>query len=73
MSVSIVTCWYRLTGEEIGFNHISDGFDDDATAPVPQSDFQTHAWTRQRWEGRLAVLHNGVVIEVPTAERMTWS
>lgn len=73
MSASVITCWYRLTGEEIGFNHISDGYDDDAVFPEPNSDFQRQAWARQRWGARLAVLHNGVVIEVPTDERMKWS
>lgn len=74
MSESVITCWYRLTGEEIGFSHISDGYDEAAVAPIPRSEFQRHAWARQKWEGRKGYLRNGVVheVKVPTFP-MRWA
>jgi hypothetical protein len=63
MDERVITCWYRLTGEEAGFNHISDGYNEERPRPRPINDFQKQAWRHQQWEGRKAKLVDGVVVE----------
>lgn len=69
----VITCWYRLTGEEAGFNHISDGYNEGRPNPQPINDFQKQAWRNQQWEGRKATLINGVVVENRQEMPMRWS
>lgn len=61
--MTVITCWYRLVGEEIGFNHISDGFDDTAAAPTPRTEYQRLSWGKQVWDSRRALLVDNVVTD----------
>jgi hypothetical protein len=73
-SEKLITCWYLWDSDEPGFNHISDGYLPAEPRPRPINKFQKGAWHNRQWEGRPALLIDGVVHELDSPpSAIKWS
>jgi hypothetical protein len=64
----LVTLWYRQSKNDQkelvwDFNHLEDGWDDNATYPTPKTPEQT-SWSKASWKKEKAELINNVVNRV---------
>lgn len=57
------TCWYKIIDGKKSYNHLSDGYDPNATKPIWKYPATTNVWKNQEWIAVPAELIDGRIKE----------